>query len=283
MKKMNVLNLLTSILSKEIQNMWSTLPIEEDLINLIGDVGFTFLQNPQVKLNPTLVTNIFHLFGSLIEKYNFSNQFKSKSVRVLQTKENSHLTIIFAQGMQFLSEKYNCKQLIPEFIQNLTEWQSNDYVHDTIASKNWSQVLVNMTSLMPDVMLNEIINLIRFLNHESCSLRICVLNILVDVVINILNKGDLEEKQKNARDLFLQQLYIHILDTSASVRSKVLNLWCRIQNENALPVVEIAYVLNTACGRIKDKVTHVRRNALILLTKFIQTNPFSSMVSLNYF
>lgn len=236
------------------------------------------MQNQHIKNDSALITSIFHLIGNLLVNYKYSNTFKNHATHVLKNKENVHLTVILAQGIKFLAEKYECKQLIPAFIQALTEWQTEDYLHNTTASKHCSQVLVNMTSLMPDIMTVEIISLIRFLNHESYTLRMCVLNIIVEVTINALSHEDLSDEQKDNRDLFLQQLEMHILDSSANVRSKVLNLWCKMQIENAIPIEKLSHILHIACGRLKDKVATVRRNVLILITRFIQTNQFSSMV-----
>lgn len=86
------------------------------------------------------------------------------------------------------------------------------------------------------------------------------------------------EEQKDIQELFFQQLEMHILDMNGNVRSKVLNLWTKMQVENAIPIDRISDILHKASRRLTDKVATVRKNAMILLTKFVQTNPFSPVV-----
>lgn len=53
-------------------------------------------------------------------------------------------------------------------------------------------------------------------------MRNCVLGVLGEVVHGSLSKEHLSEEQKETRDIFLEHLEEHLIDTNATVRSKVL-------------------------------------------------------------
>lgn len=52
-------------------------------------------------------------------------------------------------------------------------------------------------------------------------MRICVLSVLKEIIINVLSIDELDEPGQKTRDKYLSILQNHLLDTNAFVRSKV--------------------------------------------------------------
>jgi len=52
-------------------------------------------------------------------------------------------------------------------------------------------------------------------------MRICVLSVLTELIIHVLNNDELNELEKKTRDDYLIILQDHLLDVNAFVRSKV--------------------------------------------------------------
>lgn len=98
------------------------------------------------------------------------------------------------------------------------------------------------------------------------------------MIVNHLNGEELTEDLRTLRDECLEDLFNHMNDVSSYVRSKVLQIWNDLKNKNAVPLAWIYPVVNQAVERLEDKTTTVRKNAIILLRSYLESNPFSSKV-----
>lgn len=99
-----------------------------------------------------------------------------------------------------------------------------------------------------------------------------------DVVTVELATEDLSDELKEIRDEFLEDLLNHMMDTSAHVRSKVLQIWNHMKMENSVPLLWQHKVLQIAAERLDDRATLVRKNAIALIKSFLETNPFAAKV-----
>lgn len=91
--------------------------------------------------------------------------------------------------------------------------------------------------------------------------------------------GQAEEAVAKARRLRSKQGLLAVLlerarDTSAFVRSRVLQTWTWLCEQHAIPLGHWNAVVDMAAGRLKDKSSLVRRSALQLLGTLLQQNPF---------
>ena len=101
-----------------------------------------------------------------------------------------------------------------------------------------------------------------------------------NIIIRELTAEDLDEEYKELRNEFLEDLLNHMMDISAHVRSKVLQIWNDMKMENAVPLTWQIKVLRTTVERLDDRASLVRKNAVILMKAFLETNPFAAKVSL---
>lgn len=85
---------------------------------------------------------------------------------------------------------------------------------------------------------------------------------------------------KEFREEFLEDLHMHLIDTSAQVRSKTLQIWNQMKTDNSVPLAWQQKVLETAAERLDDRAVLVRKNAVILIKSFLETNPFAAKLSL---
>lgn len=98
------------------------------------------------------------------------------------------------------------------------------------------------------------------------------------MIVNHLCGEDLNEEQRELREEYLEDLFNHMNDISSYVRSKVIQIWNDLKNKNAVPLTWIYRVVNRAVERLDDKTATVRKNAIILLRSYLESNPFSSKV-----
>lgn len=258
--------------------MWKRQIWREAYIDLIGKVLFIFLQNHKIVNDFNLITKIFKIFGILIVRNNYTKTFKFRFLNLITQKESTYIIPFISEGIKLLVEKYKCDNLCGEIVSLVIEWRRNNIQIDPTASKHCTHSIICLTTLMPDIMMSEIVNLIDYLFDESPLLRMYVLNIITEVTINVLNNSCRDERSREIRNLFIQQLDIHLLDKSTSVRRQVLALWCKMQIKGMIPAEKVPHVIRRISGRLNDMAPAVRKNAIIFLTTFIESNPFGSQV-----
>lgn len=56
---------------------------------------------------------------------------------------------------------------------------------------------------------------------QPYTMRICVLSVLKELIIHVLNNDELDELQRKTRDDYIIIMQDHLLDVNAFVRSKV--------------------------------------------------------------
>lgn len=100
------------------------------------------------------------------------------------------------------------------------------------------------------------------------------------IIIRNLSNENLDEEQKELRDEFLDDLLSHIEDVNSYVRSKALQIWNELKVEGAVPLAFHIKILRLAVERLEDRTATVRKNSVTLLKSFLETNPFSSKLSL---
>lgn len=100
-----------------------------------------------------------------------------------------------------------------------------------------------------------------------------------DVVTVEMASEELSEELKDARDEYLEDLLNHVMDVSAHVRSKVLQIFTHMKSENAVPLVWHQRIFQAAADRLEDRTNTVRKSSVLLIKAFLETNPFSSKLS----
>lgn len=269
---------------------------------MICDLAYRTLDHPSIK-DKRVNDVIFQIFGYAIKNYNHALSFPIRAIRIMTMQEMAVVPI--ANGILVLNDHFNITSIfgviVRELIENLNMANSAD---QTIA-KHCSLFLSTVADLSPKVVIphlsmmgQELLNLevgsldwrndlsgwpnfsfstIR-VHFQSYSIRNCVLGIMGHVIIRELTSENLTEEQKEIRDEFLDDLLQHVDDVSGYVRSKVLQIWNEMQTEAAVPLTCQTKVVRAAVDRLEDKAALVRKNAVVLLRTFLETNPFAAKV-----
>lgn len=144
--KNSILVSLNNILQLEVALFWDPPVVEEHFINLIAEVCYKFLENPQIKADKVVREAVFSLMGKsswrsfrtvkqpgfsgcLMKSYNHSTTFAIRMTQMI--KDQEHLIQCLTEGTKFLVETHNCKGLIHALIQEVTEWQTDDTFQDS--------------------------------------------------------------------------------------------------------------------------------------------------------
>ncbi|CAG9864252.1 unnamed protein product [Phyllotreta striolata] len=281
LEKPKILGLLYEIITKEISCFWEDKMVEQSFLSTISNLCYEFLKDPSIKDKNQSDTfnDIFNILGHLIQNYNHGSTFMIKLISLI--KQHEHLTLCVPKGIEYLVKHFNFKSLLSEFVKELTEWQMTDNSQDSLGSRNCSAVLTALAALLPDLMRDEVTSLNKYLFFDSNSLRISVLMVMLEVILNVLTKHDLEDREKELRDTLFDIVMEHCTDQSALVRGRVFSQLARFQKANAIPLKFQRTVLEKAVEHLTDTSPIARKCAANCVTTFLSFNVYGAQLSLS--
>ncbi|XP_052888716.1 condensin complex subunit 1 isoform X2 [Anopheles moucheti] len=268
---------LYNLMQLPLEKLWEPPVCEESFVDVICDVCYRTLEQTYVR-NRNSADSVFQILGTAIKRYNHSLSFP---VRILQILENSEAAISsIAAGILLLYEEFSIQTIYSVILKEIIERLSVDSA-DSQTARNFSIFLLELGTLAPKLMIPHLSMLSEeLLSLDSYTLRNCVLQIMGEAIVSELTAEDMSDELKETRDEFLEDLLNHMMDISAHVRSKVLQIWLNLKENNAVPLLWIHKVLHTAIERLEDKALLVRKQAIALIKSFLEHNPFSAKLSL---
>lgn len=161
-----VINSLSNLLQMEIGVFWNPPSVEHNVIDIISEVCYKFLQDKTIKSSQKdLINELFWFFGYLIDNFNHDSIFIVKIVEYVKMYE--HLLNWMPDGIKYLVETFKYERLVHDLIKEVTEWQTDKNYHgDSQGARNCSQFLTNLATTMPKIMLPELTFLNKYLNYH---------------------------------------------------------------------------------------------------------------------
>ncbi|EDX14871.1 condensin complex subunit 1 [Drosophila simulans] len=271
---------LFNVLQCPLEKLWSPPVAEEDFINLLCDPCYRTIELLPLRVdNKHVFDTIFQILGTSIKRFNQAMTFPVRILQILRGTEHASHSV--AAGILLLHEEYGISSVFSILIKSIVDALRMDS-SDSSVSKHFSNFLAEFSNIAPSLIVPHLEKLAEdLLDCQSHTLRNCVLQIIGDTVVSELTSEDLSEELKEVRNEFLEHLMAHILDISAHVRSKVLSIWHHLKTQHAIPLNFLIRVLEEAIGRLEDKSSLVRRAAMHLIKSALESNPYSSKLSID--
>ncbi|XP_059092288.1 condensin complex subunit 1-like isoform X2 [Tigriopus californicus] len=262
---------------------WAQLPlrylfeppiVEEEVINATANCLFRILENPSIALQRSkdLRQSSFQILGVLCSDYGYLLSCRLKIVQSLRHFE--HLGSTLAEAVVLLARENGCSSVIMEIVRDLAQIDPQELQRDTSATRAYATFLTEITEAVPEMMKPCLSLLTLHLDGPSPSLRKCVLAILGEITLQVFGGESLEDAERETRDQFLDCLEDHIHDVHAHVRTSVLQIWTKLCSAKAIPLNRQQRLLKLVMGRLHDKSSNVRKQAVQLLTALLQCNPY---------
>ncbi|XP_022231459.2 condensin complex subunit 1 [Drosophila obscura] len=270
---------LFNILQLPLERLWNPPVVEEDFISMLCDICYRTLELiPMRNDNKHIFDTLFQILGTCIKRFNHSMTFPARILQILRGTE--HAAVAVANGILTLHEEYGISSVFSILIKSIVVALKLDSA-DTTVSKHFSAFLSEFSNIASGLIIPHLSKLgEELLDCQSHMLRNTVLQIIADAVISDLTAEDLSDDMKEVRNEFLDHLYDHILDVSAHVRTKALHIWVHLKTQHAIPLNYLSKVVAAAVGRLEDKSSLVRKAAMQLVKSTLESNPFSSKLSL---
>lgn len=257
-----------------LRNLFEPPIVEEEVINAAANCIFRILENPTIALQRTkdLRQSAFQILGLLCSNYGYLLSCRLKIVQSLRHFE--HLGSTLAEAVVLLVRDYGCSGVIMEIVRDLAQIDPQELQRDTSATRAYATFLTEITEAVPELMKPCLSLLTLHLDGPSPSLRKCVLSILGEITLQVFVGEVLEEAERETRDQFLDCLEDHVHDVHAHVRTSVLQIWTKLCSAKAIPLNRQQRLLKLVMGRLHDKSSNVRKQAVQLLTALLQCNPY---------
>lgn len=234
---------------------------------------FVLCENQSVLKDEDTRNGLCRIIGAIATKHQRISQI-SASVSHLIHKFDFTVPHL-AEAVASAEKKFGDGSLAISLVREIGRADPKEYARDSVGADNVGRFLVELADRLPKLMSTNIGVLIPHFGGESYKIR----NALVGVLGKLVAKAFKDvEGDSNAR-LRSKQAMLEILiercrDVSAYTRSRVLQVWSELCEENSISIGLWNEVASVASGRLEDKSAIVRKSALQLLITMLQHNPF---------
>ena len=263
---------MTKTMSLRAGKMWPTTPERDAFISLFTKPAYLVAENEALMKNQAIRVRFYKIVCIAVKHHGHAFAAQTTIVQNLQYFE--HLPEPMAELLQILSEQYDYPQLSDEILRELSNQEFN--ANDSKGPKSVSAFLIRISELMPRQVLKQITLLAKFLDCEAHTLRSAIIEICGNLIASLStqDEGDSAESHKAQISGFFDLLEERFLDSNPYCRSKVLQTYIKICDLPKKFPKRRQVVADLAVRSLEDKSSNVRRNAIKLLGKLVQTHQF---------
>ncbi|CAH9068843.1 unnamed protein product [Cuscuta epithymum] len=192
-----------------------------------------------------------------------------------------------ADAVAGAEKKYADGSLATSLIREIGRTNPTDFVKDTVGAENVGRFLVELADRLPKLVSTNAGLLIPHFDGESYKIRNALVGVFGKLVAKAFNgtEGEVSSKciRLRTKHKMLEILLERCRDVSAYTRSRVLQVWAELCEEQSVPIGIWNEVAALASGRLEDKSAMVRKAALNLLIIMLQHNPFGPQLRISSF
>ncbi|RWS27166.1 condensin complex subunit 1-like isoform X1 [Leptotrombidium deliense] len=250
--------LLLRLFSLSLHQLFTPPVVEDEVVNCVTKCCWKILEKPSTSKNKQLCSNLFSILGITVEKYRQS----------------------LAQLVEAVVKQSGQRIIMSELFLEVGRIDIRDLSRDSSAARAISTFLTDVAERCPNEVLPSISQVLSYLDEDAYMMRNATLSIIGCLVSKSLSSEEMDIKSRNLRDTLLDKLEDHILDTNAFSRGRALQVWSRLCDEGKIPLTRLETLIAAVVGRLKDRTSYVRKNAVQFLTSFLKENPFAAKLSL---
>ncbi|KAF0907364.1 hypothetical protein E2562_015859 [Oryza meyeriana var. granulata] len=271
-----IMNLIANSLEVDLSLLFGPGGADEQYLSFVSKCTFVLCENQNVLKDEETRNGLCRIIGAIATKHERMSQ---TSASVLYLIHKFDFTVMhLVEAVAAAEKRFGDGSLAISLIREIGRIDPKDYVRDSAGADNVGRFLVELADRLPKLMSTNLGVLVPHFGGESYKIR----NSLVGVLGKLAAKTFKDvEGDSNAHSLRLRSKHtmLEILiercrDVSAYTRSRVLQVWAELCEENAISIGLWNEVASVASGRLEDKSAIVRKSALQLLITMLQHNPF---------
>ncbi|KAI9102612.1 non-SMC mitotic condensation complex subunit 1-domain-containing protein [Phlyctochytrium arcticum] len=276
-QRIPALQLLTKVLSLDLPRIMVASSDTEAIISLITRSISLVLEEPDIVKSETTKELLIKILCLCVTRYD-QGMSHGLTTRVLdQYLREEHLSEFVAQFMATLVENYDHTKLLDDVLRACMSKEFSD--RELKVAKAFAHFIIRLSELQPREVLKHMVYLQGHFDSESYTIRKGLLDVIGNLVQNHLASDSSESAAKTIH-VYYEIIQDRFRDVSSYVRVKVLEVLLKLTERSAnsamtnIPIKTRPVLVSLTAGRLHDKASNVRKNAIKLITKFIQTNPF---------
>ncbi|KAJ3027417.1 UNVERIFIED_CONTAM: Condensin complex subunit [Siphonaria sp. JEL0065] len=279
-QKCLLLETLGSLLKLEIQRIIISTSERDTFIGMITKSVSFILEDAESVKNARMKNAAFVILGLAAKKFDNALS-KSVQIRIMQLIREDHLAEPVADFLQKMANGLDFPELTDGILREAKDWEFSE--DDSKLSKSFAKFIVKLSEVMSDRVLKNMVSLQGHMDSDSYLVR----NAMLEVFMNLIH---LQLSTNPSEAAFSQMLsFYNILeerfaDKNSFVRSKVLQVLLKLADRRDIGVTDIPLerwkpIVALATGRLHDKASVVRKNAIKLIAKLIESSPFFAIES----
>lgn len=269
---------LLETLNLPLNKLWTPPIVEEQFTNCIANMCYKVFEDPEAGKAKAQNFKCMQILSILIKSYRHHSVAAIKIIQQLQHFE--HLSTVWAIAVSKFVED-GTLGVVTDIFRELASAELDDAANQGVSARNYANFLIELCERSAQVVLANISLLLCHLDAECYTMRNAVLTVLVNVISEKLSGEQLGEKEKQIRDNGLDFLEAHLHDKNAFTRSRCVQLWTKLCENNCIPKSRFKTLLPLVIGRLLDKASTVRKGTIQLLTAVLKNNPYMATLSID--
>ncbi|KAJ3344814.1 Condensin complex subunit [Entophlyctis luteolus] len=289
-QKRQLLDVLASALKADIHKFILSGPERDTFVGMITKSVSLILEDPDSAKTATVRNASFAILGIAAKKYD-SGPSKSVQMRIMQLIREENIAEHVADFLKKLNDELDFPELTDGILRDAKDLEFGE--EDSKQSKAFAKFIVKLSDVFSSRVLKNMINLQGHVDSESYVIRSAMLEVFANIIHNQLSTNPSEAAFSQMMS-FYGILEERFADKNKFVRSKLLQLLQKLAERRDGGITDIPLdrwqsIVSLAIGRLHDKASAVRKNAVKLLAKMIESSPFLAIdndkgnMSLNHF
>ncbi|CAL5071363.1 unnamed protein product [Urochloa decumbens] len=277
-----IMNIIANSLEADLSLLFGPGGTDERYLSFVSKCTFVLCENQNVLKDEDTRNGLCRIIGAIATKHQRISQI---SASVLHLIHKFDFTVAhLAETVASAEKKFGDGSLAISLVREIGRTDPKDYARDSAGADNVGRFLVELADRLPKLMSTNIGVLIPHFGGDSYKIR----NALVGVLGKLAAKAFKDVEGDNNARLRSKQAMLDILiercrDVSAYTRSRVLQVWAELCEENSISIGLWNEVASVASGRLEDKSAIVRKSALQLIITMLQHNPFGPQLRTSTF
>ncbi|RKP07607.1 chromosome condensation complex protein, partial [Thamnocephalis sphaerospora] len=249
--------------------VWETGPELDTFIGLLTRPAYFLMESTSNLKQASIRNAIYALIGGCIKHHNHGFGAQTTILQNLQYYE--HLSQPMADLLCVVADQFDHSQIADSVLCEISNKEFS--AQDATGPKNFSKFLVRLSEIAPKLVLKQMVHLSKHLDSESYTMRMAVIEAIGNIMTYLFAQEPDETHAKQI-EAFFDIIEERFRDTNSFCRCKVLQVCGKLCDGRAKFPKRRQRLIDYTISRLEDKSSHVRANAIKVLTKFIETHPF---------
>ncbi|KAJ3100089.1 Condensin complex subunit [Physocladia obscura] len=279
-QKQIILETIGSLLKLEIQRIIISASERDTFISMITKSVCLILEDTDAAKSSGVKNAAFVILGLAAKKFD-SGPTKAVQTRIIHLIKEDHLAESIADFLKKMADGLEFPELTDGILRDAKDWQFTD--DDSKHSKSFAKFIIKLSETMSERVLKNMVSLQTQIDSDAYPVRNAMLEVFMNLIHRQLSTNPSEAAFSQMLS-FYNILEERFADKNSFVRSKVLQVLFKLADRRDIGITDIPLerwkpIVNLTISRLRDKASVVRKNAIKLLSKFIESSPFLAIES----